>query len=81
MERRNITLSLPKDTLLKVKLIAVKRQTSVSGLLTQTLERLVEHEDSYAQARRRHMERLERGVDLGTAGQVSTRRDELHERD
>jgi hypothetical protein len=80
MERQNITLSLPKDTLLKVKLIAVKRQTSVSGLLTQTLERLVEHEDSYAHARRRHLEWLKRGVDLGTAGQVSASRDELHER-
>ena len=80
MERQNITLSLPKEILLKVKLIAVKRQTSVSGLLTQTIERLVEHEDSYAHARRRHLAWLERGVDLGTAGQVSVGRDELHER-
>lgn len=80
MDRQNITLSLPKDTLLKIKLIAVKRQTSVSGLLTQTLERIVEQEDSYAHARRRHLEWLERGVDLGTAGQVATGRDELHER-
>ena len=80
MEKQNITLSLPKDTLLKIKLIVVKRQTSVSRLLTQTLERLVEHEDSYAHACRRHLEWLERGVDLGTAGQISTGRDELHER-
>ncbi len=80
MDRQNITLSLPKDTLLKIKLIAVKRQTSVSGLLTQILERLAEHEDSYAHARRRHLEWLERGVDLGTAGQVTSGRDELHER-
>ena len=38
METQNITLSIPKETLLKVKLLAVKRQTSVSGLLTQTLD-------------------------------------------
>ena len=80
MERQNITLSLPKDTLLKVKLIAVKRQTSVSGLLTRTLERLVEREDSYAHARLRHLEWLERGTDLGTAGHVTISRDELHDR-
>ena len=80
MERQNITLSLPKDTLLKIKLIAVKRQTSVSGLLTQTLERLVEREDAYAHAQRRHLEWLERGMDLGTAGCVPASRDELHER-
>jgi hypothetical protein len=80
METQNITLSLPKDVLLKVKLIAVQRQTSVSGLLTQTLERLVQHEDTYAHARRRHLEWLSHGADLGTGGRISTGRDELHER-
>jgi hypothetical protein len=80
MERQNITLSLPKETLLKVKLIAVKRETSVSGLLTQTLERLVEQEDAYAHARRRHLAWLEHSADLGTDGRIATARDELHER-
>jgi hypothetical protein len=80
METQNITLSLPKDVLLKVKLIAVQRQTSVSGLLTQTLERLVQHEDAYAHARRRHLEWLSHGADLGTGGRLSIGRDELHER-
>jgi hypothetical protein len=80
MERQNVTLSLPKDVLLKVKLMAVRRQTSVSGLLTQTLESLVENEDIYAHARRRHLEWLSHGADLGTGGRMSIGRDELHER-
>ena len=80
METQNITLSLPREILLKVKLLAVKRQTSVSGLLTQTLERLVQQEDAYAHARQRHLRRLEQSVDLGTGGQILTRRDEIHER-
>ncbi|MBN1313862.1 MAG: hypothetical protein JXA42_00270 [Anaerolineales bacterium] len=80
MERQNITLSLPKDTLLKVKLIAVKNPTSVSGLLTQALERIVEQEDSYTHAIRRHLNWLEHGADLGTAGHVTVNRDELYER-
>ena len=80
METQNITLSIPKEVLLKVKLIAVKRGTSVSRLLTQTLERLVQQEDTYAHAQRRHLQWLERGVDLGTGGQFLTQRDELHER-
>jgi hypothetical protein len=80
METQNITLSLPKDILLKVKIIAVQRGTSVSGLLTQTLEKLVEQEDAYAHAKRRHLDWLEQGTDLGTGGQVLTKRDELHER-
>lgn len=80
METQNITLAIPKEVLLKVKLLAVRRRTSVSGLLTQTLERLVEQEDAYAHARRRHMDRLDQGLDLGTGGQILTPRDELHER-
>ena len=80
METQNITLSLPKEILRKVKLIAVQRGTSVSGLLTQTLEKLVEQEDGYAQAQRRHIHWVRQGLDLGTGGQVVTRRDELHER-
>lgn len=80
METQNITLSLRKDILLKVKLMAVHRQTSVSGMLTQVLERLVGHEEAYVQARRRHLDRLSQGTDLGTGGTVSVGRDELHER-
>ena len=80
MDTQNITLSIPKEILRRVKLMAVERGTSVSGLLTQTLEKLVEQEDGYARARRRHLDRLEQGFDLGTGGQGLTRRDELHER-
>jgi hypothetical protein len=80
METQNITLSLPKEVLLKVKLLAVKRRTSVSGLLAQTLEKLVQQEDAYAHAQQRHLQWLEQGVDLGTNGQILTRREELHER-
>jgi hypothetical protein len=80
METRNITLSLPKAPLLKVERIAVQRQTSVSELLTQTLERLIEQEDACAHALRCHPAWLGWETDLGTGGQVSTRREELHER-
>ena len=69
METRNITLAIPQDVLLKAKLLAVKRQTSVSGLLTQTLERLVQQEEeAYTHARQRHLQWLEQGADLGTNG-------------
>lgn len=80
MEMQNITLSLPKDILLKVELLAEKRQTSVSGLLTQTLEKLVEQEEAYTHARRRHLQWLDQGADLGTGGRITTSREELHER-
>jgi hypothetical protein len=80
MERQNITLALPKELLLKIKLIAVRRGTSVSRLLTESLRGLAEHEDAYAHARRRHLAWLASGADLGTGGQTPAGRDELHER-
>jgi tryptophan 2,3-dioxygenase len=80
MEKQNITLSIPREILRKVKLLAVKRNTSVSRLLTQTLEGLVQEEDAYAHARQRHLRWLERAADLGTGGRMKIDRDELHER-
>jgi HSP90 family molecular chaperone len=80
MDTQNITLSIPKEVLVKVKVIAARRQTSVSRMLSQMLERLVQQEDAYDRASRRHVEWLEAGADLGTRGEILTRRDELHER-
>jgi hypothetical protein len=80
METQNITLALPKDILLKIKRIAVQRQTSVSNLLTQALTSLVQQEEAYAHAQRRHLQWLEHPGDLGTGGRISTQRDHLHER-
>jgi len=80
MDTQNITLSLPKDLLLKVKLIAVHRRTSVSGLLAETLEKIVEQADAYTRAQRRHLEWLSMGADLGTEGRPASGREELHER-
>jgi hypothetical protein len=80
MDLQNITLSIPKGVLLKVKLQAVKRNTSVSELLTQNLERLVTQEDAYILAQLRHSRWLEQATDLGTGGRITFQRDELHER-
>lgn len=80
MEMQNITLSLPRDVLRKVKILAVQRGTSISRLLTNELERLVAQEELYARAMQRHMQLMEQGIDLGTQGQIHTSRDELHER-
>ncbi|MDL2717645.1 MAG: CopG family transcriptional regulator [Acidobacteriota bacterium] len=77
---QNITLSLPKPVLRKVKILAVERQSSVSALLTGFLEEIVEREDAYAAARERALTRLARPVSLGTKGTVEWSRDSLHER-
>lgn len=80
METQNVTLSIPKDTLRKAKILAVQRNTSLSALLTETLEELVSNNEAYSVARAHHLSLLEKGFDLGTGGQINVKRDELHER-
>ena len=80
MEKQNITLSLPKDLLRKIKIIAVEEGTSVSGLLSSILEEKVLQKERYQTAHRSHRAILERGADLGTEGSTAWTRQELHER-
>ena len=80
MERQNITLSLPKDLLLKVKIIAVKNNTSLSGLLSDYLAKIANEEEAYQMAQTRHRRLLKKGYDLGLEGKISWKREELHER-
>jgi len=78
--KRNITLSLPEETLEEVKIIAVKRRRSVSALMTGLLEELVAEETGYLQAERQFLALLERGFDMGTGGHIGWSREEVHER-
>ncbi len=75
---QNITLSLPKPVLLRVKILAVQRQSSVSRLLTQAVEKMLEEEPEYESARKRQTANLEKGFNLGFRKPAN--RDELHER-
>ena len=76
--KQNITVSLGKDVLRKAKVLAARRDTSISGLLSQQIETLVGQEEAYERARSEAMKLLERGFHLGGARMAS--RDELHER-
>jgi predicted transcriptional regulator len=76
--KTNITLKLDSDLVREAKVLAAKRDSSVSRLLADQLEALVREERSYEAARRRALARLRRGYDLGWTRPTS--RDELHER-
>ncbi len=77
---QNVTLAIPKDVLRKAKILAVQKNTSLSGLLTQTLADLVAHHEAYEQARSRSLALLKSGLDLGTQGEMTWKRGDLHER-
>ena len=76
--KQNITVSLDKGILRKARVLAARRDTSISGLLTQQIEALVSEDEAYERARRDALQLMERGFHLGGAGMIS--RDELHER-
>lgn len=79
-DNQNITLSLPKELLKRVKRVAADRDTSVSALMTEALDRLADEDRRYSAARKRALEALKSARSLGTRGRRNWSRDELHER-
>lgn len=77
-EKQNVTISLSRQILKKVKILAARRETSISGLLAQEIEWLVGDEEAYERAERQALALLEKGFHLG--GKIPAGRDELHER-
>ncbi len=78
MYKQNITISLTKETIRKAKILAARRETSITGLLAQQIEILVGEEEAYERAERQAMALLDQGFHLG--GLISASRDQWHER-
>ncbi len=76
--KQNITLSLEKVLLKKARVIAARRQTSVSRMVSEELEKVVQEKEEYEQAKKRAIALLRSGFHLG--GKIIVSRDELHER-
>jgi hypothetical protein len=76
--KQNITLSIEKDLLQKAKFLAVQRNSSISQMLSQELEKMVSDADKYEIAKRKALKTLKTGFRMG--GKITTSRDELHAR-
>ena len=77
-EKQNLTISLDRTTVLKAKILAARRSTSISRLLAQQVEILVGEEEAYERAERQAIALLDQGFHMG--GFTGASRDELHER-
>lgn len=75
---QNITVRLDRRILRKAKVLAARRNTSISRLLADQIQALVGEDDAYARAQRRATAHLDAGLHLG--GQIVATRDEWHER-
>jgi hypothetical protein len=76
--KQNVTISVSRDTVRKAKILAARRETSISRLLAEQLDALVAGEEAWERAERSALALLERGFHMG--GLISAGRDELHER-
>jgi hypothetical protein len=80
VQNQNITLSLPQPLLKKAKILAAKRDTSVSAIVAASIEEAVRQDDEYEVAMEHLLSRAQRGYDLGSHGRRVAQRDELHGR-
>ena len=76
--KQNITLSVDKELIIKAKILAARRQTSVSRMLSLEIERLVAESEQYEKARKSAFSYIESGFHLG--GEIKVTREELHDR-
>jgi uncharacterized protein DUF6364 len=63
--KQNLTISLDRQTIRKVKIIAARRDTSIGRLLARQLEILVGEEEAYENAERQAVALLGEGFHLG----------------
>jgi len=80
MEKQNVTLSLPKSLLKRVKLFAASKEKSLSELLRESLEEKLKEASGYKKSKKRQLKILEEGFNLGTKGHIKVTREDIHAR-
>ncbi|MBI3182721.1 MAG: hypothetical protein HYZ28_11340 [Myxococcales bacterium] len=78
MAKQNLTVRLDKEIIRKARMLAAERGSSISELVSRTIDEMVSKAESYDRARDRALRLLEQGFHMGKARRVS--RSELHER-
>lgn len=80
MDSRNVTLTLPEPLLKRFRVYAAEQDTSMSALMSQAIQQMVDQDSGRREAATRLIQRMRAAADLGTGGVPSWTRDELHER-
>jgi hypothetical protein len=76
--KQNITISIEKDMATKARVLAAKRNSSISRLLSAELTRIIIEDEAYEKAMKDALNHLDTGYHLGGSNVVS--REELHAR-
>ena len=80
MGLRNVTLSLPEETLREARHAAVDKGVSLSKYVDTILREHLQRSDRYEEAKARQLAMMKKGFDLGLHDHIPWTRDELHER-
>lgn len=76
--KQNITLSIDKEIIKKARVLAAQRQTSISRMLSEELQKLIEDSIEYERSKKKALHYMAKGFHLG--GKITVSREELHER-
>ena len=76
--KQNVTLSIEKEIIKKGKVVAARRDTSISKMLADLLKGMVENDERYEAAKRSALQQLKKGIRLG--GKTTWKREDLYER-
>jgi plasmid stability protein len=76
--KTRVILTLDKELLQQLRILAAEKGVSVSALATELLQKMVKEKVDYRRARKRAIARLKNGLNLHWSPPAS--RDELHER-
>jgi predicted proteasome-type protease len=77
-QKQNLTVSLEKKTIQKAKVLAAKRNTSVTRLLADYVKEMVAEDERYDAARKAALDYMNKGFPMG--GQIAADREDWHER-
>lgn len=76
--KQNVTIAIEKDLVKKARILAARRETSLSRMLTEELHRLVSDDERYVSAKRKALAQIRQGLPLG--GSIAATREQWHER-
>ncbi len=76
--KQNLTVSLERETIQKAKVLAARRNTSVTRLLADYVKEMVAEDERYEAARKAALDYMNKGFPMG--GQIAADREDWHER-
>jgi len=80
VEKQNVTLSLPSSLMKKFRVLAAKRDTSMSQLMEGAILKMVQDEDDYDVRAKRMIESMKNSTVRGPGDNIPWTRDEIYDR-